>query len=175
MGIDGIQAPLVGFLPLHNATSLAETPANVSSLLDSTAFITTVLPNVLLPTPTYYTPPYIFNTSAWYTTTTSAGATQTITTLPTATDGLGAAANYTALPLAPGASVTTLPPGFSGLPTAGPVDSSVIDQLQSARESIASVASVTWGAGLASDTGPARTVARSLVGAGLLAALACVL
>jgi len=156
MGIDTVQEPLIGFLPLGDATSLVETPANVSSLLDAAPFFTTVLPNVLLPTPTFATPAYLFNTSAWHPTVTSNGVTQTKTHLPTRIAGLGSPTGYTALPLGQGASVATLPAGFSGLPTAKPVNSSVINELQSARESIASVASVTWGAGLAmSDAVPA--------------------
>lgn len=149
MGIEGVQEPLIGFYPLHASSTLNETSANTSSILDESPYMTTTLPNNLLPTPTFYTPPYIFNTSAWTTTT----ASQTFTNLPTRTEGLGGS-SYAALPLAQGASVTTLAPGSSALPTTGPVNSSVVQDLQSARESIASVASVTWGAGYSSNAQP---------------------
>jgi hypothetical protein len=89
-GINGLQAPVVGFLPLPDLASNSPTGTNttanstttnvptrlptdptptyiqnasqVASLV--TVIIATVLPNVLLPDPAYSTPAYLFNTSA---------------------------------------------------------------------------------------------------------------
>jgi len=61
-GINSKEPPMIGLYPLRNVTSAPETPDSVASLLSS-ATIATTLPNFLLPTPTYTTPPYVFNTS----------------------------------------------------------------------------------------------------------------
>jgi hypothetical protein len=87
-GIEGVQGPVVGFLPLPNlgnstrtsangttTTTLGTTravtdptPVSVQALSQVTSLVTatvqTVLPNVLLPDPSYTTPAYYFNTSA---------------------------------------------------------------------------------------------------------------
>ena len=87
-GISGVQSPVVGFLPLPAGQNLGSsnvtngttttsgnigissnpTPTTVQNLsqVESllTAVIPTVLPNVLLPNPSYTTAGYIFNTSA---------------------------------------------------------------------------------------------------------------
>ncbi|GLB40214.1 putative acid protease [Lyophyllum shimeji] len=63
-GINRKESPLIGLYPLHNTTNIPETADSVSSLLSSlSATVTTTLPNFLLPTPTFTTPPYGFNTS----------------------------------------------------------------------------------------------------------------
>ena len=87
-GINGLQAPVVGFLPLPSLASPSPTNTTANSTTTSastriptdptptyiqnasqvaslvTVTIATVLPNVLLPDPTYSTPAYLFNTSA---------------------------------------------------------------------------------------------------------------
>jgi hypothetical protein len=63
-GIDGEEPPLIGLYQLNNASNLTETPDAVTSYLSvHSATIATTLPNFVLPTPTYTTPPYTFNTS----------------------------------------------------------------------------------------------------------------
>ncbi|KAH0585392.1 hypothetical protein H2248_008632 [Termitomyces sp. 'cryptogamus'] len=63
-GINSKEPPLIGLYPLHNTTDSQETPDSLSSVFSSlSATIATTLPNFLLPTPTYTTPPYAFNTS----------------------------------------------------------------------------------------------------------------
>ncbi|TFK47833.1 acid protease [Heliocybe sulcata] len=63
-GIDSKEPPMVGLYPLNNATAPVESPAQVSALLSSaSATVATTLPNYLLPTPSYTTPAFIFNTS----------------------------------------------------------------------------------------------------------------
>ncbi|WWC72185.1 uncharacterized protein I206_106145 [Kwoniella pini CBS 10737] len=75
-GINGIQAPLVGFLPLeNNPTSTnsgngtntttynpdSPTPTTIEEL-HLTTTIQTILPNQILPDPTYTTPSYVYST-----------------------------------------------------------------------------------------------------------------
>ncbi|KAF5371826.1 hypothetical protein D9615_009576 [Tricholomella constricta] len=63
-GINAKESPLIGLYPIRNTTGAPETPDSVASLLSSlSATIATTLPNFLLPTPSYSTPPYAFNTS----------------------------------------------------------------------------------------------------------------
>ena len=63
-GIDGKEPPLIGLYQLNNASNLTETSVDVNSYLSiNSATIATTLPNFVLPTPTYTTPPYTFNTS----------------------------------------------------------------------------------------------------------------
>ncbi|KAJ2917443.1 hypothetical protein MD484_g3011, partial [Candolleomyces efflorescens] len=68
-GITSKESPLIGFYQLRNATEIAnltqsQTPESISAYLSSiSATIATTLPNVLLPTPTYTTPPYTMNSS----------------------------------------------------------------------------------------------------------------
>ena len=63
-GIDGKEPPLIGLYQLNNASNLTETPGDVSSYLSvNSATVATTLPNFVLPTPTYSTPPLTFNTS----------------------------------------------------------------------------------------------------------------
>ncbi|KAG5647388.1 hypothetical protein DXG03_000458 [Asterophora parasitica] len=63
-GINTKESPLIGLYPLRNNTDAPESPGAVASLLSSlSATVATTLPNYLLPTPTYTTPPYAFNTS----------------------------------------------------------------------------------------------------------------
>jgi len=55
---------MIGLYPLINSLAPVESPALVSSYFSSvSATFPTTLPNYLLPTPTYTTPPYTFNTS----------------------------------------------------------------------------------------------------------------
>lgn len=64
LGIDGKEPPSIGLYQLHNVSNLTETPDTVNSYLSvNSATIATTLPNFVLPTPTYTTPPYPFNTS----------------------------------------------------------------------------------------------------------------
>ena len=63
-GINGKEPPLIGLYQLNNASNLTETPDEVNSFLSiKSATVTTTLPNFVLPTPTYTTPPYTLNTS----------------------------------------------------------------------------------------------------------------
>lgn len=63
-GINTKESPLIGLYPLHNSTGTQDSPDSVSSILSSlSATVATTLPNFLLPTPTFTTPPYAFNTS----------------------------------------------------------------------------------------------------------------
>ncbi|RDX57277.1 acid protease [Lentinus brumalis] len=64
LGINGKEAPMVGFYPLSNATTLTESVNSVSAFLASySATVPTTLPNFLLSTPTVTTPSYTFNAS----------------------------------------------------------------------------------------------------------------
>ncbi|TFK87451.1 acid protease [Polyporus arcularius HHB13444] len=64
LGINGKEAPMVGFYPLSNATTLTESVDSVSAFLASySATVPTTLPNFLLSTPTVTTPSYTFNAS----------------------------------------------------------------------------------------------------------------
>ncbi|KAI0734297.1 acid protease [Fomitopsis betulina] len=63
-GIDTKEAPLIGLYPLRNSTAAVQSPSVVSSVFSAaSATVETSLPNYLVPTPTYTTPAYIFNTS----------------------------------------------------------------------------------------------------------------
>ncbi|KAH9928301.1 acid protease [Fomitopsis serialis] len=63
-GIDTKEAPLIGLYPLNNATAAVQSPSVVSSYFSAaSATVNTALPNYLVPTPSYTTPAYIFNTS----------------------------------------------------------------------------------------------------------------
>lgn len=66
-GINGVQPPQVGFLPVRDtpvppptATGSAAPAASTFDLATPTATINTVLPNALLPNPSHSTPSYIF-------------------------------------------------------------------------------------------------------------------
>jgi hypothetical protein len=52
---------MIGFYPLQNVSNASLAPSTNSSSSAATTIATT-LPNFLVPTPTYTTPPYIFNT-----------------------------------------------------------------------------------------------------------------
>ncbi|KAK2463404.1 hypothetical protein APHAL10511_004490 [Amanita phalloides] len=63
-GINTKEPPMIGLYSLSNGTNMTETAAAVSSFLSlESATIATTLPNVILPTPTYAIPSYIFNSS----------------------------------------------------------------------------------------------------------------
>ncbi len=63
-GINTKEPPMIGFYPLSNATTISQTPQQVLSFLSSaSAAVPTTLPNFLISTPTYSTPPYTFNAS----------------------------------------------------------------------------------------------------------------
>ncbi|KAK7690712.1 hypothetical protein QCA50_005811 [Cerrena zonata] len=64
MGIDRKEPPMIGFYPLRNTSDPVESPTEVSAFFSSISHtISTTLPNFPLPTPTFTTPAYIFNTS----------------------------------------------------------------------------------------------------------------
>ncbi|KAF8910641.1 aspartic peptidase domain-containing protein [Gymnopilus junonius] len=68
-GIDGKEPPLIGLYPLFhqnstNVTAITQTPDIISSFLSANSeIIPTTLPNFVLSTPTFTTPPYALNTS----------------------------------------------------------------------------------------------------------------
>ncbi|KAF8135033.1 acid protease [Boletus edulis] len=63
-GIDYVQPPMIGLYAITNSSAPVEPPALVSSYFASvSATLATALPNYPLPTPTFTTPPYVFNTS----------------------------------------------------------------------------------------------------------------
>ncbi|PPR00887.1 hypothetical protein CVT24_000372, partial [Panaeolus cyanescens] len=66
-GINGKEPPLIGLYSLHNETLVNSSPQDTNVILSflsaNSATIQTTLPNFLLPTPTFTTPPYTFNTS----------------------------------------------------------------------------------------------------------------
>ncbi|KAG6333273.1 hypothetical protein ID866_5815 [Astraeus odoratus] len=63
-GIDYKEPPVIGLYAKSNATATVESPAEVASFLSSaSATVATELPNYVLATPSYTTPPYTFNTS----------------------------------------------------------------------------------------------------------------
>ncbi|EAU85315.2 hypothetical protein CC1G_07585 [Coprinopsis cinerea okayama7 len=66
-GIDTKEPPLIGFYSIRNETLLANTtqpPEELASFFSAhSATVPTTLPNVLLPTPSYSSPPYAFNSS----------------------------------------------------------------------------------------------------------------
>ncbi|KAH9481352.1 Aspartic protease [Psilocybe cubensis] len=61
-GINGKEPPLIGLYPLQNSTNITETQL-ASFLSANSATVTTTLPNFILSTPTFTTPPYTLNTS----------------------------------------------------------------------------------------------------------------
>ena len=64
-GIAGHEPPLIGLYPLSNTTAPTDTLGSLYSLFSSlSATISTTVPPILLPTPTFSTPPYTFNTMA---------------------------------------------------------------------------------------------------------------
>ncbi|KIJ62783.1 hypothetical protein HYDPIDRAFT_113882 [Hydnomerulius pinastri MD-312] len=63
-GIDYKQPPMVGLYPRSNQSTLVESPSAVSSFFSAaSATVATTLPNYIMSTPTFTTPPYAFNTS----------------------------------------------------------------------------------------------------------------
>ncbi|KAF8149990.1 aspartic peptidase domain-containing protein [Crassisporium funariophilum] len=63
-GINGKEPPMIGLYPLSNATNTTVTPDTLSSFLSAnSATVATTLPNFILPTPTFTTPPFALNTS----------------------------------------------------------------------------------------------------------------
>jgi hypothetical protein len=55
---------MIGLYALANSLEPVQSPAQVSSFFSSaSSIVATTLPNYPLPTPTYTTPPYAFNTS----------------------------------------------------------------------------------------------------------------
>jgi len=63
-GINTKESPMIGLYSLNNGTNSTETPSAIASFLSSeSATIATTLPNFVLSTPTYTTPPYTFNSS----------------------------------------------------------------------------------------------------------------
>ncbi|KAJ7127027.1 aspartic peptidase domain-containing protein [Mycena epipterygia] len=62
-GINSKEAPLIGFYALNNATELVAATAVAAFLSSVSATVATTLPNSLLPTPTFSTPSYGFNSS----------------------------------------------------------------------------------------------------------------
>ncbi|KJA26326.1 hypothetical protein HYPSUDRAFT_64051 [Hypholoma sublateritium FD-334 SS-4] len=63
-GINKKEPPLIGLYSLQNNTNITQTPADILSFISSaSATVATTLPNFLLPSPTFTTPPYAFNTS----------------------------------------------------------------------------------------------------------------
>lgn len=63
-GIAGKEPPLIGLYPLSNTAAVTDTTESLSSLFSSLSLtIPTTVPNVLLPSPTFPTSSYIFNTS----------------------------------------------------------------------------------------------------------------
>lgn len=63
-GINTKESPMIGLYSLNNGANSTETPAVVASFLSSeSATIATTLPNFVMPSPTYTTPPYGFNSS----------------------------------------------------------------------------------------------------------------
>ncbi|KAF8896361.1 aspartic peptidase domain-containing protein [Infundibulicybe gibba] len=63
-GINTKEPPMIGLYSLRNATNVTDTPATVVSVFSSiSATVATTLPNFVLATPTFTTPPYGFNSS----------------------------------------------------------------------------------------------------------------
>ncbi|KAF9477924.1 acid protease [Pholiota conissans] len=65
-GINAKEPPLIGLYPLQNATNSTQpqTPDAIASFISANSeTVTTTLPNFILPTPTFTTPPYALNTS----------------------------------------------------------------------------------------------------------------
>lgn len=63
-GIDDEEPPMIGLYAMSNASATVESPTVVSAFFSSiSATVATTLPNYVLATPSYTTPPYAFNTS----------------------------------------------------------------------------------------------------------------
>lgn len=63
-GIDYKEPPMIGLYVPPNASAIVESPTSISAFLSSvSATIATTLPNYVLATPSFTTPPYTFNTS----------------------------------------------------------------------------------------------------------------
>ncbi|KAJ7104191.1 acid protease [Mycena belliarum] len=62
-GINAKEPPLIGFYPLNNATEKINSTAVAEFLSSQSATVATTLPNSLLPTPSFATPSYGFNSS----------------------------------------------------------------------------------------------------------------
>ncbi|TXT13554.1 hypothetical protein VHUM_00921 [Vanrija humicola] len=115
-GINGVQPPQVGFLPIRDApppppaatgTVPAPTAASTFEMANPTVTINTVLPNALLPNPSHPTPSYIFASVI------PTGAQQSI--------GLGNSSAYAvgavpivSLPVNASATQSAKPPGWPG-------------------------------------------------------------
>ncbi|KAI9566758.1 acid protease [Boletus coccyginus] len=96
-GIDDVQPPMIGLYPLINSSAPVEPPALVLSYFSSvSATFPTTLPNYLLPTPTYTTPPYTFNTSI-------------AATLGEVVDSELATSTYSPMVVSPAIAATVLP------------------------------------------------------------------
>ena len=64
MGIDRKEPPMIGFYPLRNVSAPVESPSDVSAFFSSISHtISTTLPNFPISTPSFTTPPYLFNAS----------------------------------------------------------------------------------------------------------------
>jgi len=64
LGIDTKEPPMIGLYPLNNASAPVEPPEAVASFFSTaSATVATALPNFVLSTPSFTTPPYAFNTS----------------------------------------------------------------------------------------------------------------
>lgn len=170
LGINGLQDPLIGLMNLRNS-SLSESPSAVSSLLNTYPQITTVLPNSLLPTPTYSRPPYLFNTTAFYSFDNASSATRT-SIIPIPTEGLG---NSTYIPLAidTGGKITTLGGGQTPLPTAqrATLDARQSVELLSQRSSVLAAATATWVSGANHPNGACERVSGGIGAPVVLAGL----
>jgi hypothetical protein len=63
-GIVGKEPPFIGFYPLQSTPAVPLSPASLSALFSSLSLtVPTTLPNFVVSTPTFTTPPYLFNTS----------------------------------------------------------------------------------------------------------------
>ena len=63
-GIAEKEPPLIGLYPLRPASAVPLSPASLSALFSSlTLTVPTTPPNYVVPTPSFTTPPYAFNTS----------------------------------------------------------------------------------------------------------------
>jgi hypothetical protein len=149
---------LIGLYPLRSLT-LSENQTQVSSALDTFPTINANLPNTLLPLPTYNAPAFIFNTTGFHSSVineTSYIYTST-NSIPAPSAGL-ASQKYTPLPLQADATgtISTISSGETPLPTAGPLNSSVIAGLASARSSVFAQATATWQNGIGKSSGARR-------------------
>ncbi|KIM56909.1 hypothetical protein SCLCIDRAFT_1219943 [Scleroderma citrinum Foug A] len=63
-GIDYKEPPMIGLYAPPNASAIVESPTSISAFLSSVSVtVATTLPNYVLATPSFTTPPYTFNTS----------------------------------------------------------------------------------------------------------------